>query len=309
MEKMTNSLNKVTSVDELYSVLKRPFSVIIFDIDGVLAEHAGSVSDKLIEKLVSLLNRGIYVNLVSGRPLLINKELRSKGCRDITEIFHQIRHSNKLDNSDNLKYLFSFEQNGSAISDGYEISDNRKKPFDLKNPTMDKGLQQEIWKYFLSTKQDHWFYYAENKSHGMALWLCENAISEGQNNIVKAIVEECLSHFKVFDKFELFQTGNTIDIGAIGVSKASAVAFYIEAGFSLEQIVRIGDSTYSGGNDQPMVIYNGIGDNGGFSVEHYDELESFPVVSLPKIIKKNGVEATHWLLDNIQWNENQPYLF
>lgn len=309
MEKMSNSLNKVTSIDDLHAVLKRPFSVVIFDIDGVLAEHAGTVSEELIEEIVSLLNRNVYVNLVSGRPLLINEELRSKGCRDINEVFHQIRNCKKLESSDNLKYLFSFEQNGSAISDGFAVSDSRKKSFDLEHPVMDKRLQQEIWAYLLTTKQDHWFYYAENKSHGMALWFSEKTIAERLNNKVKPIVEECLAYFKVSDQFDLFQTGNTIDIGAIGASKATSVDFYLEAGFTLQQIVRIGDSTYSGGNDQPMVLYNGIGDNGGFSVEHYDELESFPIVSLPKIINKNGVAATHWLIDNINWDENQPYLF
>ena len=58
-----------------------------------------------------------------------------------------------------------------------------------------------------------------------------------------------------------------------------------------------------------MVCYGGSGDNGGFSVKHYDELDAYPIVSLPKAIGKEGVEATEWLLNNIRFNENQAYLF
>jgi len=302
---MTAVLNKTTTLNDLYDVLKRPFSVIIFDIDGVLAEHASSVQEYIIEQIVSILNRRVYVNLASGRPHHVNDYYRSKGGRDINEIFEQIRNCKNLEDSNNLKYLFSFEQNGSAISDGFKIADPRKNSLKLQHPLMPTIVQERIWEYLSSTQKTEWFSHVEHKSHSMALWLSRHVIKEE----VKTLVDQCLSHFKIDHQFESFQTGNTIDIGPIGVSKATAVDFYLEAGFTLEQIARVGDSTYAGGNDQSMVQYKGIGDNGGFSVEHYDELEPFPIVSLPKIIEKNGVAATHWLLENIRFNENQPYVF
>jgi hypothetical protein len=83
----------------------------------------------------------------------------------------------------------------------------------------------------------------------------------------------------------------------------------MNAGFTLDQIARVGDSTYEGGNDVPMVLYGGSGDDGGLSVQHYDELHAFPVISLPEVINKEGIQATEWLLQNIRFTENQAHIF
>ncbi len=305
---MTTTSRKFQTMDTLQTILTRPFSVIIFDIDGVLTEHAGTVSEEMIEKITSILNKRIYVNLVSGRPRYVNQYYRTKGGRDINEVFRQIRQSHTLTDSDNLKYLFGFEQNGSAVFDGFADNDSRKKPLDLQFPTMDPALQKELWHY-LSTTAGSMFSHAENKSHSMALWVNNEHATLHNLPRVKAQVDLGLSHFKMDKQLKSFQTQGTIDIGPAGISKATAVDFYIKAGFTLQQIARIGDSTYTGGNDQPMVMYNHTGDDGGFSVEHYSELDQFPVTSLPQIIGKTGVAATHWLLDHIRFQENQPYVF
>jgi hydroxymethylpyrimidine pyrophosphatase-like HAD family hydrolase len=178
----------------------------------------------------------------------------------------------------------------------------------LNNATMDKELQKNIC-HTLSSTDDPIFYYAELKTHSMALWLNEKYKGNSKKHIARNTLEKILAPYDTNNRFELFQTDTTIDINQTGVSKAAAVDFYINAGFKLEQIARVGDSTYSGGNDLPMVQYNGVGDNGGFSVQHYDELNSFPIISLPKAINKAGINATHWLLKNIRFNENQAYIF
>ena len=293
------------AMKKINSVLQRNFSVIISDIDGVLTEDEGVVPDSIIRKIVSILNKKVYVSLVSGRSRFVPPEDKANGCLTIEDVFQQIRQCTNLADSDLLQYLIGFEQNGAVIFDGFTDDDPRKNALDLAQPEMDIELQKKLLSEISKSSGDL-LSLAEHKSHSLALWLDQRYLQKNNKNTLKVLVDQCLQNFNIHEQYESFQTATTIDIGPKGISKASAVDFYIRAGFSLKQIVRIGDSTFSGGNDQPMVQYQGKGDDGGFSVEHYAELDDSLVTSLPKAINKTGIDATLWLLGQLQFDEEQP---
>jgi MoaA/NifB/PqqE/SkfB family radical SAM enzyme/hydroxymethylpyrimidine pyrophosphatase-like HAD family hydrolase len=263
------------SMAERFERAKRQtYRAILSDIDGVLTRpETGEISLNAVEALVTRLEEGVPVLLMSGR----NDRSLGKGYRkeassleDVAAIFRAKLSEKGKEHL--LGLLFLGAENGAVIHDGYPENDPRRKNYDpgVRVDILSPAQRETILDHLKKSSglfDEH--VRIVRKDHGFAL---TDALGSRINAIAEAVRFE-LEQRRILDRMEVAVDGNEVHVYPKGVDKILGIDF-LRHEFSLEdrEIAAFGDKGAPGEPDHKI-----LNRAGGFSTGESDSESPFMV--------------------------------
>lgn len=281
--------------DMLELALSRIYNAIIMDIDSTITDDNKEVPQEMIEKIISEIERGVYVIMASGRPEIIDQSDRKYGCCDMNEVFERIRNNERVKkNPEILKYLIGFEQNGAHGFNGYARGDNRRVEIDRGFRIIERRDSEDIYNR-LDTEFRGKLVFCQYRSHGVSILVKDEFRDKETISGMARRAREMLGEKSLDKYFDVLETECAVDIVPKGVSKAHAIQYATDVlGIPGSAIATIGDKGEPGGNDYEMLEREG-----GFCVGEYYSPGS-KQVSLPRAIGSSGWSASKWLFSHLK---------
>ncbi|MDD5633787.1 MAG: methyltransferase domain-containing protein [Candidatus Omnitrophica bacterium] len=283
---------KEAELAKLDRLLAGNFRAIVFDIDWTLTgARSREVPDEVIDKIVELINRGVFVTLISGRAQKLPPEEKQKGFPDVDEVAEKIR--SKLSDKSKLGYLLCFGEDGAVGSNGFVEGDPERIDFDLEIENMDDGVRQ-VLRGEIQRLAPELECYPQAKSCGVSMQVIAKYRGTERLYEVAEQMRDALEK-KGFD-LEVCATEGSINIFSKGATKLNAIKILTsEFGISEEEIVTAGDNGKPGGNDHSLVerVF-------GCCVGDYCSADALQV-SNPTACGLRGMEASMWLMNNLHF--------
>lgn len=276
----------------LKNAVDRVYDAIALDIDGTLTnKNDGQISSEIFDKIRELLNKGVYIILITGR--------------EKNEVEPIIKNILEIEKEPNQRSLDSLCWSYLLTIIGHGCS--------LLVPKLTENLEFSC-EYLLTPDDSHIkeLYQLLCKDFGVKMEIekpvpcgvrlrLKNDYFHEKDEIIQKLKKWCVEHEEKFitrgfhliksmhKKGEIFQ----ISIADKGYALNT---LYSKYGFHDVPILRIGDQGQEGGND-----YSLLDSSYGFSVNEYSTIPSrcFPVVNRREQIIE-GPKATLTILNSIQ---------
>ncbi|MCM8801563.1 MAG: LOG family protein, partial [Candidatus Omnitrophica bacterium] len=273
--------------------LRKEYKAIILDVMGVMSEDAKNIPEKIINRLSELIDMRIYVGIATGLVLKWSKEFFNKGILDIESIFEMIR---QKVNENSLSYLWAFPENATYAVNGFKKEDPRRKEYDIAKKDFPQQLQREFVRSItldefpdilrLTTGD----LMISHKTAGLGIYLPPDKI-----NLYIDKFQQLIEKLGYQNRLSAVATEVSVDIIPAKAGKEQAIRFFkTQLKIRESLIATVGDKGRRGGNDCWF-----LNRKGGFSVDEIDiNSKGLP---LPALIGYKNIEATIWLLENLNF--------
>ncbi|MCF7916459.1 MAG: HAD-IIB family hydrolase, partial [Candidatus Omnitrophica bacterium] len=240
--------------------------VLIFDIDGTIAERNRDLSQKMADRLNLLMSQGVVVAIVTGNPL--DRKLKQR----LTSIWGN---PNLILAVNTSTQIFYFDQGVAREFIGYRKGIKKEdKPkiekiiqkfiigvkegnYDLQLAGEDSGLIKQILakeKLKIEERVTRLAFRYEEFKEKMNQGASKRVREELADILRSSIIEENIRGYAVKTEGK-----TTIAIGLVGVDKKGAVDFILQnLGISPQEAVYFGDEFTPEGNDWPVVGVSGL---------------------------------------------------
>ncbi|MCP4652019.1 MAG: HAD-IIB family hydrolase [Candidatus Omnitrophica bacterium] len=224
------------NLDSLPFRADKRFGGVLLDIDGTLKLRGKKISSEILDLIAGMLEAGYKVGIVSGRSKSIDK------------VF--VRRMRRRVNSEALKNLYVFEQNGAGC---YDVGNDEI----LTSYAIDSQDRRSIVGKLQSTDLEKFGFKVTERS---AIIAVDNVTNEQKEELIIAL-KMALGDLGLMHKYKVVDTEVNLNIVPLEVNKGNAASFFAQqTGIKQKDILKIGNSYSVEGNDYPMLIMpSGVG--------------------------------------------------